>query len=116
VIPLPITSSLSTSAQATAGPDGVATATVGPERDRAWLIDRITVSGTSSAASQLRLYRGDSDPRRLLDSTYSGNQATSELPTPIRLEPGEYLTFQWTGCTPGAVQTASLEGSQGRGA
>lgn len=114
IVPLHVASQLQASKNATADAAGTATAVIGPEKDRTWVIDRMAVHGTSSLQSQCRVYRGDPAPGTLRDSTYSGNQAISEYPRPAVLEPGEYFTVVWSGCTPGATMTVTVEGQQGR--
>lgn len=75
-----------------------------------WRIERIATSTTSTKDTELRIYRGDEQPNRLVDSTYSGNLDTSD--TPIIVETTEQLKFVWSLGDPGSIATATIHGMQ----
>lgn len=99
------------SASATFDDSGRAVVSLGPTvYGVAWEITRVVVSTTSSAQTQLRVYRGTEQASRLVDSTYTGNDNTSE--TDVKLSNLESLLFVWTGGDVGAIATAVIDGTQ----
>lgn len=99
------------SATGTFDANGRATVSIGPTVYGArWNVTRLVVSTTSTAETQLRVYRGSEQASRLVDSTYTANQNTSE--TDVTLGTLETLLFVWTGGDPGAIATAVIEGDQ----
>lgn len=92
-------------------PDTYARVYLGPQVARqTWKVKRVVVSSTSSETKQPRffLYKNHETPSTLLDSTYSGNGATTE--TDIEIRPGERLLGVWVGGTPGAYATMIVNG------
>src|SRR5690242_14980347 len=54
----------------------------GPDASRLWLVERIAVSCTSSAATTARVYAGDVGPLFLVDSTSNGNADIADENSP----------------------------------
>jgi Carbohydrate binding domain len=75
-----------------------------------WQIERIATTTTSAKDTELRIYRGDEQPNRLVDSSYSGNLDTSD--TKIVVETTEQVIFVWSRGTPGSVAYATIDGKQ----
>ncbi len=102
---------LETAANATFNALGVASVSVGPGRANLhWKVTRLVTSTTSTAVvqPQLRVYRNVETPSTLVDSTYSGNSATSETNLDVRV--GERLLFVWSGGTTDAIATIVISG------
>lgn len=90
--------------------EGSAQGDTGPFRyGEAWTVRLVSTSTTSTAESQLRVYRGVPSDTSLVLSTYSGNSDNaggSELHIPA----GDKLVFVWSNCDPGASCIARIEG------
>lgn len=98
------------SGQAVAGPDGVATV----EFDQLgsgemWLVDHAVISCNSTAATQMRLYASVPTDRALLDGSIRGAFDVADWPGGLRVAPVTSLLAQWTGATPGATATITLQ-------
>lgn len=86
--------------------------------DQYWLIDSMAILTNSAAASTLRIYVGGpgqgSPPipvdEDLIDGSLSGNEDVSDRASPIRVFPGSYLTFRWTGLTVGSIAKLHAQG------
>ena len=74
-----------------------------------WLIQRATVSTTSTAATRAMMYAGAPSPQNFVDGTNSGNLDISDENAPIMLDSSTQLLIQWTGATPGATGTARIQ-------
>lgn len=99
------------SASAVFDANGRASVSIGPTVfGIRWKINRLIVSTTSTAETQLRVYRGSEQASRMVDSTYTANQNTSE--TDVSLATLESLLFVWSGGDVGAIATAVIEGTQ----
>lgn len=98
-------------AQATADASGRAVAYAGPEKfGDQWDVSLINTNTTSTAQTELRVYRGvESDTTRLI-GTYSGNNDTASGSKPITVRAGDKLVFVWTGADVGSICTARIEG------
>lgn len=102
---------LETQVEATIGADGSARVSLGPViYGTTWKVARVVVTTTSTSATQFRLYRNSVAPARQVDSTFRGNDATSEESPPIPLYYGENLIGVWSLGTPGATARMSLYG------
>lgn len=102
---------VSVSASATFDVNGRAIASLGPSVFGVrWKLSRMVTSTTSTAETQLRVYRNTEQPSTLVDSTYTANQNTSE--TTLTLMTLEKVVFVWSGGDTGAVATVVLEGEQ----
>lgn len=99
--------------QAEFGADGVATVIIGVPSGCSWSITSAAVSTTSTARTTAMLYIGSPSPAALVDSTYSGNLATSNAG--YQALQGEVVTCVWTGGDPGARATLRLSGTQDQG-
>lgn len=88
--------------------------------DQWWLVDSIMVRSNSVAISTLLIFvggqgrasgsstiPGDED---LIDGTSTGDLDTSDRNSPIRVLPGQYLTFRWEGLTVGSVAKLHFQG------
>lgn len=78
-----------------------------------WTVQRMTVSctGPTDPMPSCYVYDGPAADAYLIDATWTGTQDVSDFGTPLELLDGEYLTFRWTGGTPGEVATARLVGT-----
>lgn len=97
--------------QATADADGRAVASTGPAKyGESWDVSLINTNTTSTAQSQLIVYRGvESNSTRIL-GTYSGNNDTAGGGSNIKIPAQDKLVFVWTGCDVGSICTARIEG------
>lgn len=96
------------SAVATAG--GIATATIGPiGLGQEWTVSRTVISSTSALRSTATIYRNSVSPGMFVDQTQGGGNGDS-TGTGYRLQSGESIVVQWTGCTPGATCIVSVDG------
>lgn len=78
-----------------------------------WRITRVTVTTTSTSATDVAVYLNTAQAPNLVDRTSrSGNSDTTD--TPIDLVAGDRLVIVWAGGTPGATarMTASGEADQ----
>lgn len=89
---------------------GKAMASLGPERyGDVWTVRLMTTQNDASTTDiQLRVYRNNESPGAMVDSTYSGRQATS--PTELELRAGEKLIFVWSKGDIGTLCTVRVEG------
>lgn len=96
--------------QATANANGRAVGSAGPAKfGDQWDISLINSNTTSTAQSELRVYRGvESESARILAS-YSGNSDTASGST-ITVKSGDKLVFVWSKADPGSICTARIEG------
>lgn len=100
----------STAGNATFSPSGVAEVTVTPDGAWAsWTVTRITVITTSATDTEARVYRDAVSDGAFIEGTYSGNRDTSPWNPGLTLNPGQSLVVRWTGGTPGAVATVSVD-------
>lgn len=81
---------------------------------RTLVVESITLSGTSTALPTARLYRGPRDSLGVLLATERDGNAgafarTGDADT---IAAGESWSIVWTGCTVGAVMSASLTGTE----
>lgn len=89
---------------------GVATVTFDPVPDGClWLVERITVVCSSSAATKCMVYAGDPALSTFVDGTASGNFDTADEASPVLVDSNVSLTVQWTGATAGAVGTVRIQ-------
>lgn len=98
------------SATATFVAGGIATAELRNNGLSRWHIKLINVTTASSTQTRCTVYRGEVNPRNQLDYTKTGNGDTS--PTDITVQPGEYVTVQWTFGTVGAIAVVRIEGEE----
>ena len=87
-------------ASATAGADGVATATIRPTGRQSWTVSQVTVSMTdapSTALCELRKNSAIVVPYLLAQGDTAGNDP------PVVLRHNDYLRIIWSRCTPGNV-------------
>lgn len=77
--------------------------------DEMWLVDHAVASCTSAAATELRWYASTVADRALLDGTGRGNFDVADWPAGLRISPSQSLIARWTGATPGAVGTLTLQ-------
>lgn len=90
--------------------------------DQWWLIDAIMVRSNSAAISTLLIFTGGQgrasattgattpNDEDLIDGTSTGDLDTSDRSSPIRVLPGNYLTFRWEGLTVGAIAKLHFQG------
>lgn len=97
-------------AQATADANGRAVDNAGPAKyGETWEITLINTNTTSTAETELRVYRGvESETCRIL-GTYSGNSDNAGG-SPVKVQSPDKLIFVWSGATAGAICTARIEG------
>lgn len=96
-------------ATATALGTGVATARIeGPNSAAGlWRISSMQVQSTSVLRCEAKVYRSLVSPSAVIGQTRDGRSDSALGADEIR--PGESIIIVWTGCTPGAVCTASME-------
>jgi len=70
-----------------------------------WLVDRLSVRATSSAAPQVVITAG----QRVMDNTYQGNFAILDESAPILVQAGESLGLNWKGLDPGQTPTVDAQ-------
>lgn len=94
----------------------IATAYLSPQvYGVSWTIKRVVVYTTSSGvngSSRFFLYRNNTSPSSILDSTYSGDSDTSE--TDLLLNTLDTLVAVWTGGDLGTVAQINVTGEQER--
>ena len=74
-----------------------------------WLIDHAVAACTSVSATEMRWYASTVTNRALLDGTSRGNFDVADWPAGLRIGPSNSLIARWTGATPGAVGTLTLQ-------
>lgn len=94
----------------TADAAGVAEAVFAPaDMGTYWLIDRITVSSNSAAATEARVYVGPVIDENLTDYTANGNLAIADESSPILVPGGDEVRVVWSSATVGAICVAVLQ-------
>lgn len=108
-------SRLSISGQVTLDASGAGALELAVPAATVWSIQRIAISctGPTDPMPACYVYDGPANDANLLDATWTGTQDVSDFGTPLELYAGEFLTFTWTGGTPGTVATARLIGRRG---
>lgn len=107
---------LQESKPAIADSNGKAIVTLQPLRAfERWRITLMNIQATSPVAvgpkvPQFRVYRNSEAVSNLVDSTYDGNQNTSN--TDITIENGEAIIGVWTGADPGTQCMFSVQGER----
>jgi hypothetical protein len=96
-------------AQAIANGSGVATARIeGPNSAAGlWMIRSCQVQSTSALRCEAKVYRSIVSPSAVIGQTRDGRADSATGVDEIR--PGEAIIVVWTGCTPAAVCTVSIE-------
>lgn len=100
---------------------GVALAQYQCPSDQWWLVDSIMVRSNSVAISTLLIYTGGQgtttssgavipNDEDLIEGTSTGDLDVSDRSSPIRVLPGQYLSFRWTGLTVGAIAKLHFQG------
>ena len=74
-----------------------------------WLVQRVTVTTTSTTQTQAGVYAGDPTPANLVDGTNSGNLDVADQASPILVDSSVSLNVQWTGASAGAVGTVTVQ-------
>jgi len=74
-----------------------------------WLVERITVSTTSSTTTRAMVYAGDPGAGNFVDGTEHGNLDTADESAPILLESSLSLNVLWTGASVGAQGTVRIQ-------
>jgi hypothetical protein len=93
---------------------GIATielATVPPDQ-QLWLVERVVVGSTSVNPTQFALYRNAVDLANRVEFTDGGNGNVADEAQAIRFQPADLIIAQWTGATPAARCTISLQYSR----
>lgn len=84
-----------------------------------WKIQRMLVQIAGEVAgnpnASIYVYLGIPEASNLLDGSDIGGFNVSELPNPLTMEAGDYLTFAWAAGTPGALATGMIEGMMEQG-
>jgi hypothetical protein len=73
------------------------------------LVERITVSTDSAAASSVRVYLGAAAAINLVDGGANGNLDVSEYARPLLVPGGAQLRIRWSSMTAGAVASARVQ-------
>lgn len=95
---------------------GYGVARIGPGRAGVrWLIDSLSVlaTGTPTLVPRLYLYRGEPAAGKHFDSSYNGNQNSSDNLS-IPLSSGQVIAAEWVGGDPGRRYTLSVYGKRNR--
>lgn len=93
-----------------AGPDGIMLATFDPvPPGNFWLLERITVSTTSTTGTRALVYAGAPSAGNFVDGTERGDLDTADEASPILIESSLSLLVIWTGASPGAVGTVRIQ-------
>lgn len=97
--------------QAVADADGVALVDTLDQLavDEMWLIDHAVIACESATPCEVRLYSSVVSDRALLDGSTRGAFDVAEWPNGLRLAPVSQLMVQWTGATPDAQATITLQ-------
>lgn len=103
--PTPLTG---TSQPATAGVCVVAFQ-VDPVSGVVYLIDRITVSCTSTTATSAKIYVGDIAATNIVDATYEGNLDVADEVQPITVVGADAIRVVWEGASAGAVGAVRIQ-------
>ncbi len=78
-------------------------------QDELWLVDRVVVQSTSSAATVAHLYLDTIDDRHVIDGTRVGNFDVADMASPIQLLGSTVLRVRWLGADDGAVGTCRIQ-------
>lgn len=96
----------------TVGADGTGTSLPkGPSKyGETWRVTLMSMqtTGNETKTGELFAYRGPAVRINQIDYTSKIDGDTSN--TNVELQVGEYLTFKWVGCTPGAIGTVHITG------
>lgn len=91
----------------------VNTPEVDPGKDYAWLVDNVVVQNTSTTPTQLLMFigqPGSTSSSNLAAGSDSGNLDFDDVAGIGLLVQGtEAITFEWTGCSLGAVGAARVQ-------
>lgn len=71
-----------------------------------WLLERISVSCSSTSETTCTLYLDTVDERHVLDYTPSGNADIADEAAPVVIPTNSILLVQWDGASDGAIGTA----------
>lgn len=92
---------------------GVATVRLGPRRAfERWLIESVAVQSTSTTEPELREYLGEPSPSRMTGNSRAGTLDSGFNASPIVLESGEDIVYQWTGCSASATCIVTIKGTR----
>jgi hypothetical protein len=101
---------LQKSGSATFSASGVATVELRNGGLTRWHVKNASISTTSTAKTQLTVYRGNPSANNQLDNSKTANLDSSD--SVYTLAPSEYATFRWVNGTPGAIATVRIEGDE----
>ena len=74
-----------------------------------WLVERITVTSTSSTNTAAVVYAGDIDTVNVVDGTNSGNLDLADELSAILVDSTLALTIAWSGVSVGKICTARIQ-------
>lgn len=75
-----------------------------------WFVDRIRTSSNSVKRTQVYLYENDTTSiENIVDGSFSGNFDVADNSSPILLEGGIRLVFQWVGAQVGSLGFARVQ-------
>lgn len=77
-----------------------------------WTVTRWTVSSTSTAETEARVYRDQESPSNFIEGTYSGRQDASD--TNQSIGSNEHLVCVWSGATVGSRCVFTINGERRR--
>lgn len=95
---------------------GYGVARIGPGRAGVrWIIDSLSVlaAGAPTLTPKLYLYRGEPAAGKHFDSSYNGNQNSSDNLS-IPLTSGQFIAAEWVGGDPGRRYSLSVYGKRNR--
>lgn len=97
-------------ASAIASAGGVATATIGPiGLGQTWTVLRTALTSTSTVRTTATIYRNAVSPGNFVDQSRGGGNG-DVTGTAYKLQSGESVIVQWTGCTAGATCIVTVDG------
>lgn len=100
------------SLRATADGNGVARASTQPPRyGEEWTVTGMATTSDSTTDCELRVYKGGEFASGLVANSYAG-RGDSAGGSPVKVLFGQELTAVWTGCTPGAQCTLTIQGER----
>lgn len=105
---------LAESGRATANASGIATVELRASRaGEWWRIRNSSVSGDSVLEPVVKVYRGFVSESSIIGGSLTGNLDSASGDDYI--QPNEAVICQWTGATPGATFTFTVQGERGVG-
>lgn len=94
----PLQIGLKGSGSATVDATGICTVTIKPQGSTTWSVTQLSIEMPNAPSGTVLTLRTNG---HLIDSPFSARRATAGGDPPIPLRPGDDITAEWTGATPG---------------